>query len=105
MSSFFTALIYIFLVFAVIATLYPFIYVLSMSISNPSEVLKGRVWLFPRGFSLKSYSFLIADRNLWRSLYNTGWYAVVGTLVNIVMTITFAYPLSRKEFWARAGRS
>jgi putative aldouronate transport system permease protein len=60
------------------------------------------VWLFPRGFSLKSYDMLFKDRNLWQSLYNTAWYAVVGTLVNIFMTITFAYPLSRKEFFARS---
>jgi putative aldouronate transport system permease protein len=97
----FTVLIFAVLVGAVVVTLYPFLYILSMSISDPNEVIRGRVWLFPRGFSLQSYKLLFADPNVWRSLYNTVWYAVVGTLVNIVFTITFAYPLSRKEFFAR----
>jgi putative aldouronate transport system permease protein len=101
-EKFFTILIYGALVVSVIITVYPFLYVLSMSISDPSEVIRGRVWLFPRGLSVRSYDALFHNRNLWQSLYNTVWYAVVGTLVNIFMTITFAYPLSRKEFFARS---
>jgi putative aldouronate transport system permease protein len=101
LERFFTFLIYATLVFLVLITVYPFLYVLSMSISDPGEVIRGRVWLFPRGFSVKSYEVLFHNRNLWSSLYNTAWYAVVGTLVNILVTVTFAYPLSRKEFWAR----
>jgi putative aldouronate transport system permease protein len=102
LENFFTFLIYATLVASVLITVYPFLYVLSMSISDPSEVIHGRVWLLPRGFSLKSYEVLFHNRNLWTSLYNTAWYAVVGTLVNILVTVTFAYPLSRKEFFARS---
>jgi putative aldouronate transport system permease protein len=103
LEKFFTFLIYSALVASVIITVYPFLYVLSMSISSPGEVIRGRVWLLPRGFSVKSYDALFHNRNLWTSLYNTAWYAVVGTVVNILTTITFAYPLSRKEFFARSG--
>ena len=60
----YTILIYAALVVAMIVTLYPFLFVLSMSISNPDEVIRGRVWLFPRGLSLKSYDVLFRDRNL-----------------------------------------
>ena len=102
LEKLFTFLIYASLVFAVVITVYPFLYVLSMSISDPSEVIHGRVWLFPRGLSVRSYDALFHNRNLWTSLYNTAWYAVVGTLVNILVTVTFAYPLSRKEFFARS---
>jgi ABC-type glycerol-3-phosphate transport system permease component len=101
LERFFSLLIYGSLVAAVIITLYPFLYILSMSLSDAGEVIRGRVWLLPVGFSLESYRLLFADPNVWTSLYNTVWYAVVGTLVNILFTITFAYPLSRKEFFAR----
>ncbi|MEI8093856.1 MAG: carbohydrate ABC transporter permease [Spirochaetales bacterium] len=95
-------LIHLVLIFAVLITLYPFVYVLSMSISDPAEVIRGKVWLWPEGFSIKSYELLLQDKNLWISLYNTCWYAVVGTALNIVMTITFSYPLSRKDFFLRS---
>jgi len=35
---------------------------------------------------------------LWRSYYNTLWYTVIGTLLNLVLTIAAAYPLSRSNF-------
>jgi len=102
LEKFNSILINSFLVFTVLITLYPFVWVLSMSISDPGEVIRGRVWLFPEGFSLRSYELLLHDKNVWISLYNTVWYAVVGTALNIVMTITFAYPLSRKDFFLRS---
>ena len=79
-------------------TLYPFIYVFSMSISDPAEVMKMTIKFFPKGFSLKSYELILENPNIWRYYYNTIWYTVVGVLANIVVTVTFAYPLSRKEF-------
>jgi len=39
--------------------------------------------------------------NLWRSYYNTLWYTVVGTLLNLVLTIAAAYPLSHSNFVLR----
>ncbi|WP_127588691.1 carbohydrate ABC transporter permease [Paenibacillus koleovorans] len=84
-----------------LTTIYPFIYVFSMSISAPEEVLAMRVWLWPRGFSLESYGMLFENNNLWRGYYNTIWYTVVGTAINIFVTVTFAYPLSRRDFFAR----
>lgn len=79
-------------------TLYPFIYVFSMSISDPAEVMKMTIKFFPKGFSLKSYELILENPNIWRYYYNTIWYTVVGVLANIIVTVTFAYPLSRKEF-------
>lgn len=84
-----------------LTTIYPFIYVFSMSISAPEEVIAMRVWLWPRGFSLESYGLLFDNSNLWRGYYNTIWYTFVGTVINIFVTVTFAYPLSRRDFFAR----
>lgn len=85
-------------------TLYPFIYLLSASISNPLALIQGHVSFLPVGpISLKSYGYLMQSSDLWTAYYNTLWYTVVGVVVNVVMTVVYAYPLSRKEFYGRTA--
>jgi putative aldouronate transport system permease protein len=81
-------------------TLYPFVYVLSLSVSSPSAVIANKVLLFPVGFSLRSYGLVIQDRSIWTGYYNTVWYTVVGTIFNLVCTVLAAYALSKKRFFA-----
>lgn len=82
-------------------TLYPLIYVLSMSVSSLDAIVRQQVVLYPIGFSLKSYSMILSNSNLWSSYYNTLWYTLVGTAINLFLTAITAYALSRKEFFAR----
>lgn len=92
---------YIITILALIVTLYPFIYILSMSFSSPANVLNQSVWLLPKGFSVESYKIVFGDKAIWRSYYNTLWYVVVGTSINVVMTLLIAYPLSKKNFFLK----
>ncbi|MEJ7901998.1 MAG: carbohydrate ABC transporter permease, partial [Thermomicrobiales bacterium] len=64
-------------------------------------VISREVWLWPVGFSLDAYKLVFEDPNVWRAYYNTLWYTVVGTLVNVTMTVLAAYPLSRRAFIGR----
>ena len=82
-------------------TLYPFIYVVSMSISDPFSVLSQTVWLLPQGLSFAGYELVVSDRWLWISYYNTLWYAGVGTSINVLLTVMTAYALSRPKFMIR----
>lgn len=91
----------LFLILAAISTLFPFLYVFSMSISSPEHVLKRDVYIWPKGLGLDGYKLVIDNPSFWRSYYNTIWYTVVGTLVNITMTVLAAYPLSREKFVLR----
>lgn len=84
-----------------IITLYPFIYVVSMSLSDKKYVLSQTIWLWPRGFDLGSYQLVLDNPDVWRAYYNTIWYTSVGTLINVVMTLLAAYPLSRRTFFLR----
>ena len=84
-------------------TIYPFIFLLSASVSNPLDLIAGHVTLLPIGFSLNSYGYLMHSSDLWLAYYNTLWYTVVGVLVNVVMTVVFAFPLSRKDFYGRSA--
>lgn len=83
-------------------TLYPFLYTLSMSISSPEAVYRQEVVLLPKGFSVKSYGLVFDTPGFWSAYYNTIWYTSVSVLLNVLMTVIGAYPLSRREFFARS---
>ncbi|RAV12699.1 carbohydrate ABC transporter permease [Paenibacillus contaminans] len=89
------------MLFVIVITLYPFVYVASMSISDPRNVINNSVWLWPKGFSLEAYKRVFDNPDVWRSYYNTLFYTVVGTAVNVAMTILGAYPLARRTFFLR----
>ena len=91
-----------FLVFLITAScLYPFVYILSASISDPFAVIRGDVFIFPKGINFVAYKNVFSSNELWYSYRNTLWYVVVGTAVNVFMTVLMAYPLSRKKFSGR----
>ncbi|WP_127580197.1 carbohydrate ABC transporter permease [Paenibacillus koleovorans] len=82
-------------------TCYPFVYVASMSISNPIHAIDQSVWLWPRGFSLEAYRRVFENPDVLRSYANTLYYTGAGTLINIALTLTAAYPLARRSFGMR----
>jgi len=85
------------LVIVMIVTLYPMLFVLSASFSEPSAVLKGEVLLFPKGFNVDSYKKVFEHKAIMTGYANSLLYTVTGTVVNMVMTVICAYPLSRKN--------
>jgi putative aldouronate transport system permease protein len=79
-----------------LATLYPFLYVLLASVSNPSELVQYRGILYKSfGFYLDAYKVVFENPNIPRSYLNTIFYVVVGTSLNILLTSFGAYGLSR----------
>lgn len=86
---------------ALLITLYPFLYVFSMSISDPIHVMNNTVWLFPKGFSIDTYLKVFENGEIWTAYGNTLFYTIVGTAINIAMTFLAAYPLSRRTFSGR----
>jgi putative aldouronate transport system permease protein len=93
----FTVLVYFFLSLLVIAIVYPLIYLLSASFSDPVALLNGEVWLTPIRPNLKAYAEVLENKQIWMGYKNTVLYTVVGTAINLVLTIMVAYPLSRKD--------
>ncbi len=85
-----------FLVFA-----WPLWFVLIASFSDPSATWNGEVLLWPVGFNLECYKEVFSYTDLWIGYRNTIFYTVVGTIINLIMTICAAYPLSRKDFMMR----
>lgn len=97
----FTVLNCTILTIIVIVVLYPLIYVVSASFSDPQAVISGEMVLFPVRPTLKGYEAVLQNKKILMSLGNSLFYLVVGTVLNLVMTMLCAYPLSRKEFRAR----
>ena len=79
-------------------TLYPFIYILSVSVSPPTATVFNRVLLLPRGFSTTAYEVVLGDRRLLLGFLNSIQYTVVGTLVSVFLTTLTAYPLAQPKF-------
>lgn len=78
--------------------LYPMIYVLSASFSDPLAVGSGEMLLWPVKPSLQGYQYILQYKTIWSGYLNTIFYTVVGTLLNLAVTIPCAYALSRRDF-------
>ncbi len=89
------------IVLVCIITLYPFIYVAACSLSGDQAILAGKVVFFPKDFQTKAYQLVLEYPLIGKSYINTILYTVVGTAVNMVMTVLGAYPLSRKDLPGR----
>jgi putative aldouronate transport system permease protein len=87
----------------VIVTLYPFVNVVSRSLSDEAEIIAGRVSLWPRGFNLTSYKLVMSDPMFWTNYRNTIVYTVVATAISIVLTTCYAYVLSKKHLKGRTA--
>lgn len=78
--------------------LYPILYVLSASFSEAKAVASGKMWLLPVNPSLDGYQYILQYTEIWIGYFNTLLYTVVGTLINLCLTLPAAYALSRKDF-------
>ena len=81
--------------------LYPLIYILSASFSDPMAVMNGEVLLIPVDFTFAGYQKVFQNEDIVTGYLNSIQYTIVGTAVNLVMTVLGAYPLSRKDFYGR----
>lgn len=89
---------HIFMVFLIVVTLYPFLYVAFASVSEPYEIVRHQgILLKPLGFSLEAYKLVFENPMILTGYRNTLFYVTVGTSINLLMTSLSAYVLSRKN--------
>jgi putative aldouronate transport system permease protein len=81
--------------------LYPLVYIVSASFSSTDAVISGRVWLWPVEPGIKGYKAVFEYKAIWTGFGNSIFYTVIGTIINVGLTIIAAYPLSRKDFVGR----
>lgn len=97
----FYAISYTIIIILTISVLYPIVYCISASFSSADALMSGKVWLWPVEFNTQGYQAILKSQNVWIGYRNTIFYTVVGTLINVAMTLMCAYPLARTNLYGR----
>jgi putative aldouronate transport system permease protein len=94
-GALFDGLVYLVMVLVILACLVPFVTMIALSLSSPAAVINNRVTLWPVGLNAQAYRQIFAYPNFLHAYGNTIFYTVAGTAIALVLTIMFAYPLSK----------
>lgn len=89
------------LVLILIITIYPLFFIVIASVSDAGRVALGEVWLWPVGFNLDAYVNVFQETSIWTGYLNTIIYTVLGTVINLAVTIPCAYALAKKRLIGR----
>lgn len=82
--------------FVLFITVFPFVYLVSISISDQYLVATNQVVFYPKGLDLSPYRVVFEDTRIWRSYRNTIVYTIVGTTLNTMATTLLAYGLAKR---------
>lgn len=85
----------------VLLVLYPLYFVLTASVTDPDLVYSGKLLFFPEHITWDGYKRLLAESSIWLGVSNSLWYTLTGTAINVVLTITAGYVLSRSDLIGR----
>lgn len=88
---------YVFLTLLGLLCLMPLINIIALSFSSRNMVNAGLVTFWPKQFTLSSYTYMLEKSGLFPALLITLKRVVIGLVVNLVMTILVAYPLSKEK--------
>ncbi|MCM3781860.1 carbohydrate ABC transporter permease [Neobacillus mesonae] len=79
-----------------VSCLFPFLYVLSVSFTDPETYVPFQFYLFPEKWSLEAYRYILSTNSFVNAFKNTIFITVVGTILNIIVSFTMAYGLTKK---------
>ena len=80
-----------------VIVLWPLVFIVSSSFSSKEAVMAGRVFLLPVDFSLEGYEAVFKKNDVIIGYRNTFIYTIIGTSINLFLTMIAAYPLSRRD--------
>lgn len=89
---------YFMLTIIALSMLYPFIYVLAISLNDANDSQMGGIWLYPRVLSFESYAIVFSDPSLLQALWISVARTVLGTVLTVIGCSMFAYVFIRNEF-------
>jgi putative aldouronate transport system permease protein len=84
-----------------LACILPFLYVIAGSLASNYEFRTRAFFIVPRTFNIQSYIYIFSSDTLVRSMLVSVYRTVLGTIVSMTLTLTMAYPLTRKDLWGR----
>ncbi|MGI6653339.1 MAG: carbohydrate ABC transporter permease [Christensenellales bacterium] len=91
----------IFVLLVIFLCAYPIYYTLIASLSDPTAVITGKVFVWPVDFTLDSYRSVLAYSSVWTGYRNTIFYTALGTLYNLFLLLPASYALSRRQLKGR----
>ncbi len=81
--------------------LFPFIYVFSVSFTDPKVYVPLQLYVFPKKWSLEAYRYILSTNSFVNSLKSTVFVTAIGTVLSLFFTFTFAYALTRQSLPGR----
>ena len=93
---------YIIVTVVIVITLYPVLHLMALSLSSSSAVSKNLVSIWPKEFTLQAYRKILATGTLVKSFKNSVIYTALGTVINMLLTSTMAYALSKARLPLRS---
>jgi putative aldouronate transport system permease protein len=97
----FDVLVYVFVALITIATLYPFLNVLAISLNDSTDSVRGGITIFPREFTLENYKIIFSYEGLITGFQNSALRTLLGTLAGLLSASMLAFTLSRPDFQGR----
>jgi putative aldouronate transport system permease protein len=91
----------IFVLLITLVIIYPLIFVISASISDPAAIISGKMWLWPVDITFEGYKLIFENDDIWLGYRNTIVYTIVGTALHLFILLPCAYALSRKEMMGK----
>lgn len=88
---------FIIITFLTLSCVIPILNILAYSFSSSQAIIENRVGLWPVDFTLQAYKFVMNSNRFWMSMLVTLKRVFLGVIVNVVMIILAAYPLSKSE--------
>ena len=97
----FDLLVLLILILVGLIVLYPILFTITASISEPNAVNSGEVILLPKGVQFGGYTSVFKNKWIMVGYRNSLIYTVVGTLLNVTVTFMAAFSLSRRDLVGR----
>lgn len=83
----------------IIATVYPFLNVLAISLNDPMDTMRNVNFIIPRKFTLSNYTYVFTENNLLQPFMMSVARTLIGAIAGVICTAMIGYVLSRKDFY------
>ena len=92
---------YCLVIFLTLIVLLPMMNIIAASLSGSDALLAGRVYFWPVAPTISNYIAMLRYKSVWLGYRNTVFYTLLGTAINVAMTMVCAFPLSQRSFSGR----
>ncbi|KRF02463.1 ABC transporter permease [Paenibacillus sp. Soil766] len=94
--TWFDSLLTVIIVLISLTVILPFLYIIAVSFSPPGDSMAGNFFIWPKHWTLDAYSYLFNAQTFLNSIKNSIFITVLGTCVNLFVSITLSYTLSKR---------